>query len=172
MLVDLRDYDSAKPLEYLHLVEILAGAFREITSHSDLMSRLGEDSLTDITNIPVVQLMEEAFALPPEFNQRVYQFRDDTFGRGVFDAAFYEAEIVNMRAQLFFRGWFANSNACRYLHEDLVPLFQRILGEPSDQIPEHSVFRSNGIVGVTRLVPESTSVSSTLTDERFTSGGA
>jgi hypothetical protein len=171
MLVDLRDYDSAKPLEYLSLVGILAGAFREITSHGDLMSRLGEESLTDITNLPVVQLMEAAFALPPGFDQRVYQFRDATFGRGVFDAAFHEVELVNMRAQLFFQSWFAFSNARNYLHEFLVPMLQRIFGEPSDQSPDHWVFRLNGLVGVARLVPGTTSVSSTLTDERFSSSG-
>ena len=97
--MDLRSHEPSKPLNYLALIKTLVWEFREVTSHRDLIGRLGEGHVVDITNVPEIKLIEAEQALSPEFKERVYQFRDCNLGRGVFDAVFYNAEMVSMRAQ-------------------------------------------------------------------------
>ena len=165
--MDLRSHEPSKPLNYLALIKTLVWEFREVTSHRDLIGRLGEAHVVDITNVPEIKLIETEQALSPEFKERVYQFRDCNLGRGVFDAVFYNAEMVSMRAQVFFEGRGAKSKARKYLSEVLIPQFQLFLGQSCDQSPDLCIFRSKGLIGVTHFMPGTPSISSALTDERF-----
>jgi hypothetical protein len=162
-----RDHDPADSLGYLNLVKAVVRVFRQVTSPSDLVEALGKTCFTDITEVAEIRLMEIAQPLPPSYLERVYQFRDPALGRGIMDAAFHDGELVNMRAQLFFNGLFARSKARKYLREVLVPLFQGILGSPSEQAPDTCIFHSLGLIGVVRYVPGTPSISVALTDDRF-----
>jgi hypothetical protein len=162
------DYDPQEALDYLTLVKTLARVFREVTSFTDLVGKLGEESLTDVTQVPWVQSMESARGpLPPGFTERVYQFRDPRLGRGIMDASFHDDECVNMRAQLYFDGWFGRSKARKYLHEVLLPLFQGIFGRPFEETSDGYVFNASGLLCVVRHVPSPPYVSVWLTEERF-----
>lgn len=103
-----KDYDPPENLAYLTLVSALLRDFRLIASHRELIGKFGVRSLTDITNVPEIKNMAAAQPLPPHFRQRDYQFRDPDLGRGMMDAAFYKKELVNVRVQLFFDGWFGD----------------------------------------------------------------
>jgi hypothetical protein len=80
--MDPRNYDPAKPLEYLELVKTLGRVYRDVASHRDLVAILGEERLTDITEVPKIMFMEAATGPPPGFEQRVYQFCDARFESG------------------------------------------------------------------------------------------
>jgi len=157
-------HDPSGSLSYLWLLDTVFNAFRELSSHVQLVQRLGPANLTEV---PGSQLIEAVLPLPPGHVQRTYQFRDASLGRGVVDAAFHVTELVNLRAQLFFRGWFPNAKARKYLDQVLVPWYRRKLGEPWQQHPDYCLFNSAGLVGVARFVPGTPSVSAYLTDQHY-----
>lgn len=165
--MDPRDYDPIDALPYLELLDKIARNFREIRSHEELRARLGVKGLTDVSEVPDFQSMKAAFPLPSGFDELIYQFRDPILGRGTVDAAFHDDELVNLRAQLFFKGWFAKSKARKYLYDALVPLFRGIFGPPNEEDPNACAFSSSGLLAVVRYVPGTPSVSVALTDEKF-----
>jgi hypothetical protein len=162
-----RNYDPPEYLGYLDLVNTVARGFRKVASAEELIAILDARRPTDITDVPEIQSMEAAQPLPASFTQRVYQFRDRTLGHGVMDAAFHDGELVNIRAQLIFAGWFGTWRARRFLRDALVPVLCEVFGSPSEQTLDFSVFCSSGLIAVARYVPGTPSVSAALTDDRF-----
>lgn len=162
-----RDYDPSASLAYLDLLRDTFSFFHDVSSHEDLVRRLGADRLTDVTELPKYQAMEAIDPLPAGFFQRVYQFRDPYLGRGVFDACFRDRELVNLRVQLFFDGWFARGKARRFLWRSLIPALQEMFGEPIERAPEYFAFRKGGILSMGRYVPGTPSVSVYLTAEHY-----
>jgi hypothetical protein len=160
-------HDPSGSLSYLWLLDTVFSAFRELSSHEQLVQRLGPANLSELTDVPELQVIEAVLPLLPGHVQRTYQFRDASLGRGVMDAVFHRAQLVNLRAQLFFRGWFPKSKGRKYLDDVLVPWYRRKLGEPSEQHAEYSLFKSAGLVGVARYVPGTPSVSAHLTDQHY-----
>ena len=160
-------HDPPGSLSYLWLLDTVFSAFRELSSHEQLVQRLGPANLTERTDVPELQLIEAVMPLPPAHVQRTYQFRDASHGRGVMDAAFHGAQLVNLRTQLFFGGWFPKLKARKYLDQVLIPWYRSKLGEPSERQAEYSLFKSASLIGVARYVPGTPSVSAHLTDQHY-----
>jgi len=165
--MDPKDYDPPGSLSFLELINSSFNFFREANSFEDFVHRIGPQNLADVTELPEFKLMEVADPLPPGFLQRVYQFLDPNLGRGVIDIAFHNDELVNLRSQLFFKGWFAKKKARKYLRNVLIPSYQEMFGEPAEKGTDYSTFISSGLQGVARYVPGTISLSAYLTDERY-----
>jgi len=163
-----RDYDPAGSLEYLVLLDTSLNVFRDVRSHGDFVGHLGQSNLMDLTEVPEYAAMEAAVSLPAGFTQRVYQFRDPGLGHGVMDVAFRGIDLVNIRAQLFFRGWFPNAKARKFLVEALLPWFRMMFGDPIRMAgPGYYVFESFGLVAMAGHFPQTGSVTATFTDAPY-----
>ena len=163
--MDPRLYDPPEKIEYVFLLTQVFRAFRAVTSHEMFLAQLGPQKLTDVTDLPEFQEMKTADPLPPDFSERLYQFREPSLRRGVVEAAIGYGQLVNVRAQLFFSGWRAKGKAKRYYGETLAPTFRELLGRASDEGPHFCTFHPGRLVVHARHVPGLPSVSAHLTDE-------
>jgi hypothetical protein len=165
--MDPSNYELPRSLSYLTLLSLIFQFFREVNSFDDFVSRIGLDYLTNVTDLPEFQIMDAASSLPHGFTERIYQFCDLNVGNGIMDVAFFREELVNVRAQIFFKGWFAKSKAKKYLWNTLVPAFLAMFGEPTEKGDEYCSFRTSGIIGVARYVSGTPALSTYITDERY-----
>ena len=165
--MDISEFDAQETLDYLLLLSLVVRAFPVAACHDELVEALGASRLTDVSDLPIFRQMDAADPLPPGYTQRVYQFRDSSLGRGIVDAAFHGRLLVNVRAQLFVQGWFANFRARRYLAKTLIPSTELFFGPAVERSAHHSVFRNRGLVVVTRYLPGSSSVSTYLMHEDY-----
>ena len=149
---------------------MIANAFRfyaEVAGFDDFLAKVGAGTLRDATQLPVYQQMELMDPLPPGFTRKTFHFRDERFGKGDLEVVFKEERLVNLRPQLFLRGFFGISKAKKFLRRNLVPLMETIFGAALERSSSHFVFRKSGIYGTARWVPGSPSVSTGLIDEEF-----
>jgi len=156
-----------KTIDYLSLLAESYDRYRDIESHEEYLSMIGDDKLLDVSQFPQYLMLESSDPLPPGFERRMYHFKERTYGGGVMDVVFKDNSLANIRAQLFFRGVFAKRKAKKYLCNILLPAFKSMFGEPYDSNPDNYYFRSSGIIGTACYVPETPSVSSYLIDEEY-----
>lgn len=165
--MDLSQFDPPDTLDYLQAVSLLTRAFPVVSSHGELLEQIGSARLTDVSNLPIFEQMDAAGPLPADYSQRAYQFADNARGRGILEAAFHQSQLVNVRLQLFLRGWFARSKARKYLIEELVPSMEVMFGPAQEATRHHAVFRNRGLVALARYVPGTPSVSTYLMHEDY-----
>lgn len=165
--MDMKGFDPAGSLDYLMALSLLVRAYSTVQTHEELVDVLGGQNLTDISDHPVFVQMDAADPLPPGYSQRIHQFQDATRGRGLVEAAFRGAELVNVRLQLFFRGWRGGSRARRFLTSELIPAMEIFFGPPVETARFHATFRARGMLALTRYVPRTPSVSTYLTHEDY-----
>jgi len=154
-------------LDYLSLLRTSYDRYFDIKSHEEYVSIIGKETLLDVSQFPQYLMMESVDPLPPEFERRMYHFKDKTYGGGIMDVVFKDNALANIRAQLFFRGFFAKRKAKKYLHDIMLPVFKSLFGEPYDNKPDSYYFKSSGIIGTAYYVPNTSSVSFYLIDEKY-----
>lgn len=169
--MDMSQFDPPGTLDYLAALSLLTRAFPIASSHGQLLETVGSSYVTDVSDLPVFQQMEAADPLPSGYSQRIYQFVDAARGRGILEAAFHLNQLVNVRIQLFFQGWFAKSKARKYLVEELVPSLELKFGPAQETTQHHAAFRKRGLVVVARYVPGTPSVSTYLMHEDYAYDG-
>ena len=154
-------------LDYLSLMRKIYNAYHNIKSHEEYVLMIGKEKILDVSHFPQYLLMEAADPLPPGFERRMYHFKEKSIGGGIMDVVFKGTVLANIRAQLFFRGFFANKKAKKYLRNTMLPAFKLIFGEPYDSNPDNYWFKSSGIIGTACYVPGTSSVSFYLIDEKY-----
>ncbi len=153
-------------LDYLTLIRKSYTGYHDIKSHDEYVSILGKEKILDVSHFPQYLMMEAADPLPPGFERRMYHFKEKSIGGGIMDVVFKGNSLANIRAQLFFRGFFAKRNAKKYLRNTMLPAFKSIFGEPYDSNSDNYWFKSSGIIGTACYVPGTSSVSIYLIDEK------
>lgn len=154
-------------LDYLSLMRKSYNGYHDIKSHEEYVSIIGKEKILDVSPFPQYLMMETADPLPPEFKRRIYHFKEKSIGGGIIDVVFKGNSLANIRAQLFFRGFFAKRNAKKYLRNTLLPAFKSIFGEPYNSNPDNYWFKSSGIIGTACYVLGTPSVSFYLIDEKY-----
>jgi hypothetical protein len=154
-------------LDYLSLLRKSYNAYRDIRSHEEYVLMIGKEKLLDVSHFPQYLMMESSDPLPPGFERRMYHFKEKTYGGGILDVVFKDNALANIRAQLFFRGFFAKTKGKKYLRNIMLPAFKSIFGEPCDSNPDNYYFKSSGIIGTACYVPGTPSVSFYLIDEKY-----
>ena len=149
-------------LDYLSLIRKSYNGYHDIKSHDDYVSIIGKEKILDVSQYPQYLLMEAATPLPPGFESRMYHLKEKSIGHGIMDVVFKGNSLVNIRAQLFFRGFFSKRSAKKYLRNKMLPAFKSMFGEPYDSNPDNYRFKSSGIIGIACYVPGWASVSSYL----------
>lgn len=154
-------------LDYLSLMRKTYKAYHNIKSHEEYVLMIGKEKILDVSHFPQYLMMEAADPLPPGFERRMYHFREKSIGGGIMDVVFKGNVLANIRAQLFFRGFFAKKKAKKYLRNTMLPVFKSIFGEPYDSNPDNYWFKSSGVIGTACYVPGTPSVSFYLIDEKY-----
>jgi hypothetical protein len=154
-------------LDYLSLLKKSYDGYRDIRSHEEYVLMIGKEKILDVSHFPQYLIMESADPLSPGFETRIYHFKEKRYGGGVMDVVFKDNALANIRAQLFFRGFFAKRKAKKYLRNVMLPEFKSIFGEPYDSNPDNYYFKSSGIIGTACYVPGTPSVSFYLIDEKY-----
>jgi len=165
--MDMSQFDPPGTLEYLRALSLITRAFPVVSSHEELVETIGPSRLTDVSHLSVFQQMDTADPLPSDYSQRIYQFVDLARGRGILEVAFHQGQLVNVRTQLFLRGWLAKSKARKYLVEVLVPSIEIMFGPAQETTQHHAAFRNRGLVALARYVPGTPSVSTYLMHEDY-----
>jgi hypothetical protein len=154
-------------LDYLSLLRKSYEGYFNIGSHEEYVLTIGKEKILDVSQFPQYLMMESAEPLPPGFEGRMYHFKEKTYGGGILDVVFKDNALANIRAQLFFKGFFAKIKAKKYLRNIMLPAFKSIFGEPYDSNPDNYYFKSSGIIGTACYVPGTPSVSFYLIDEKY-----
>lgn len=154
-------------LDYLSLIRKSYNGYHDIKSHDEYVSIIGKGKILDVSHFPQYLMMEAADPLPPGFERRMYHFKVKSIGSGIMDVVFKGNSLANIRAQLFFRDFFAKRNAKKYLRNTMLPTFKSIFGEPYDSNPDNYWFKSSGIIGTACYVSGTPSVSIYLIDEKY-----
>ena len=167
----MRQYEPACKIPYLTLVSEFLRDFRELHSRLDIIDRFGGDCLTDITGIPQTKTMVMPTLLPEGFDKKVFQFKESDTNWGLLEVVFRERILINFRAQIFFKGWFAKSKAVKFSTLKLRPLMNEIFGIENVRHDfsndTYSCHDGGGLVINFRCVPSTTSVSTTITEEAY-----
>jgi hypothetical protein len=156
-----------EPIEYLYLLRKSFEGYRQVSSHEEYVSMMGKEKLLDVSKFPQYRMMEAADPLPEGFESRIYHFKDQSYAGGVVDVVFRDDELTNIRAQLFFKGFFPMMKAKKYLKNIMLPEFKLIFGDLYDSNLNNYYFKSSGIIGVACYVPRTPSVSFYLMDEEY-----
>jgi hypothetical protein len=154
-------------LDYLSLMKKTFNIYHDIKSHEEYVLMIGKEKILDVSHFPQYLMMEAADPLPPEFERRMYHFKEKSIGGGIMDVVFKGNVLTNIRAQLFFRGFSAKKKAKKYLLDTMLPAFKSIFGEPYDSNPDNYWFKSSGIIGTACYVQGTSSVSFYLIDEKY-----
>lgn len=154
-------------LDYLSLIRKSYNGYHDIKSHDEYVSIIGKEKLLDVSHFPQYLMMETADPLPPGFERRMYHFKEKSHGGGIMDVVFKDFALANIRAQLFFRGFFEKKKAKNYLINSMLPTFISIFGKPYSSNPDNYYFKSSGIIGTACYVIGTSSVSFYLIDEKY-----
>jgi hypothetical protein len=165
----MKNHDALpdEALDYLSLIRKSYDGYRDIRSHEEYVLMIGNEKILDVSHFPQYLMMEATDPLPPGFERRMYHFKDKSYGSGIMDVVFKDNALANIRAQLFFRGFFAKRKAKKYLLNNMLPAFKLIFGEPYESNPDNYYFKSSGIIGTACYVPGTPSVSFYLIDEKY-----
>ena len=117
----IQDALPDEALEYLSLLRKSYDGYRDIWSHEAYVLMIGKEKILDVSRFPQYLMMEAADPLPQGFERRMYHFKDKSYGGGIMDVVLKDNALANIRAQLFFSGFFAKSNAKKYLFNTMLP---------------------------------------------------
>ncbi|MBM4284953.1 MAG: hypothetical protein FJ128_06860 [Deltaproteobacteria bacterium] len=162
-------------ISYLDLVSEILNNFRLVKNPSDIVKFFGEGCITEISDEPLVQVMDKMLEilspLPIGFEQKTFQFIDINNNQCVFDVTFYENKLVNFRCQKYFKGWFALGKAIKFNSFKLRPLVNKIIGIDSvhHDFANDKFYCDNfkGLVVVFGQINENKSVSTWITDKQY-----
>jgi len=165
----MRQYEPPCEIPYLTLVSEFLRDFRELHSRLDIIDRFGSDCLTDISDIPQTKATAVATFLTEGSDKKVFQFKESDKRWGILDVIFHEGRLVNFRARIFFQGWFAKSKAVKFNSLKLRPLINEVFGMENvhhDFLNHtYSCYDGDGLKIIFRYVPDTTTISTSITEE-------
>jgi len=129
----IKTYDPQNPISYLTVVSTFLHHHDDISEPGDIFYWVNSNCLCDISETPLAKQLDSMTPLPPGFIQRMYQFLEPEGRHGEIEVVFLDNLLINFRSQLFFKGWFSNRKALRYIAYALRPLITGFLGEDNYQ---------------------------------------
>jgi hypothetical protein len=164
--LSLSQYSPSESISYLELIEFSYSNFRNESSLSEFVNRLGKSRVTNVSNTPEFLMLANMQPLPFGFSQNFLVFKDESYGHGTLDISFHQNRPVNISIRLFLEIWLSSFRIGGIFQSQIVPLFQRLLG-PSIQVnTDLAYFEKDEIIGVCRII-DGGSMSSALTEKKF-----
>lgn len=124
----IEQYDPNSRLSYLDVISRFIQEYTMFKGPSDVLTRFGNDYVTDVTDTPGRAPLKEIHPLPGDFQERAFQFKESTKRRGMIEAAFHKNRLVNIRVTMYFYGWFPRTTAGRFFLRELLPMFDSMIG--------------------------------------------
>lgn len=171
----MEQYDPRDTLSYLEILSVFIRNSHAFHSYSDVLNEFGECCLTDVTDTLAIKWMQAItpFGIPPSkgYLERSFQFIDNSKRRGILETHFYKDNLVNVRCQLFFHGWFKGTQAKEFLESELyqwISGFLHSFGYLDRQTNMMCWKAPNNYIVSTRCPPKTGSVSSyIIVDKKF-----
>lgn len=130
--MSIEKYDPKSTLSYLAIIPQIIQDYTMFKSPSDILTRFGNDYVIDVTDTPEREPLKSIQPLPEDFLERAFQFKESKKRRGIIEAAFHKNRLVNLRATMYFYGWFPRTAAGRFFLRELLPMFNNMIGSQGD----------------------------------------
>jgi len=128
--MSIEQYDPKTPLSYLAIISDFLRQHADFKRTSDIINHFGVDCVTDVTDAPEREALKSIQPLPEDFHERAFQCKESVKRRGIIEATFHQTKLVNLRVQLFFRGWFPRRAALKFVTREVLPTISGIIGSP------------------------------------------